>query len=87
LTEFVSLVDVIVEPWGEIYIDDEHIGTSPLSAPLFLSPGSHKLRIVHPALTTLVRNVDVAAGDTLRITVNLNKSEMAILSSQESKPR
>jgi serine/threonine protein kinase len=85
LADYVSTVDVTVEPWGEIYVDEEHIGTSPLSTPLFLSPGSHKLRIVHPALTTLVRNVQVSAGDTMRITVDLNKSEMAILSTQESK--
>lgn len=79
LHEYVTTIDVTVEPWGELFIDDEHAGTTPLPKPLYILPGDHVFRVTHPSLPSLQRNLQTAAGDTVRLIVNMNKSELAML--------
>ena len=84
LTNYVSTVELRVIPWGEVFIDDERHGTTPLADPVFLLPGKHELRVTHPELSSLTEMIEVIAGDTMIIAVDLNKSELAVLPSQES---
>lgn len=54
-----------VQPWAEVYIDDEYRDTvPPQDRPLILAPGRHTLRLVHPTLgsweTTIVAEAGVA---------------------------
>ncbi|MBU1637318.1 protein kinase [bacterium] len=84
LTDFVADVELRVIPWGEIYIDDEHRGTSPLADPVYLLPGSHKLYVTHPALAPLTDSITVSAGETIQLMIDLNKSELAVLPAKRS---
>lgn len=78
LAEYVQHVEVSVEPWGDIYLDNERIGTSPLNRLLTVLPGTHTLRITHTVLPQLEKSWQAAAGDTIRIHANLQTSELAI---------
>jgi len=71
LADYAALVRVTVEPWGEIYVDGEHTGTTPLAQPLWVSPGRHSLRITHPQLPPLQQDISTAAGETLTVEINL----------------
>ncbi|MBU0692443.1 PEGA domain-containing protein, partial [bacterium] len=84
LTDFVADIELRVIPWGEIYIDDEHRGTSPLADPVYLLPGSHKLYVTHPALAPLTDSITVFAGETIQLMIDLNKSELAVLPAKRS---
>jgi serine/threonine-protein kinase len=78
LTDYVTTVRARVEPWGEVYVDGEHIGTTPLPQPLYIEPGQHELRISHPNLASVHRSVNTAAGQALDLEVNLNKGTFEI---------
>ncbi len=58
---------VSVEPWAEIYVDDQYRDTTPLSKPIVVSAGTRKLRIHNPAYKDIVRNLTVSPGDTVRL--------------------
>jgi eukaryotic-like serine/threonine-protein kinase len=73
LSEHVAVLRVNVAPWGELYVDGEHQGTTPLSKPLYVAAGRHKLRISHPQLAAVQREVNAAAGETLAVDVDLVK--------------
>lgn len=79
LTDYVASIELRIVPWGEIYVDDEHRGTSPLSKPIYLLSGTHKLFVSHPALPPLTENINVSAGELIEIVIDLNKSELAVL--------
>jgi len=40
-------ITLVVKPWGEVYVDGQLRGTTPMS-PLLLSPGAHSIDVVHP---------------------------------------
>jgi len=71
LADYAALVRVNVEPWGELYLDGEHIGTTPLPRPLFVSPGHHSVRVSHPQLNAVQQDFQTVAGETLAVNVDL----------------
>src|SRR5574341_1518517 len=56
-----------VTPWGQLYIDDQLIGNTPL-ANLEIAAGAHRFRIVRDGFRTLQLDVDVAPGQEVRLT-------------------
>ncbi len=62
----VAYLEVTVNPWGEIWVDGKPIDTTPLSAPLILTPGLHELTVRHPQLGTRSLRIVLSKGDTLR---------------------
>ncbi len=52
-----------VQPWAEVYVDDEYRDTvPPQERPLILTPGRHTLRLVHPTLGAWETTLEVEAG-------------------------
>ncbi len=66
LHDQIGYLEVAVNPWGEIWVDGKAYDTTPLAAPLALSPGLHEISARHPRLGTQTQRVIVAKGDTLR---------------------
>ncbi|MDD5087667.1 MAG: serine/threonine protein kinase [bacterium] len=86
LAEYVALVQVNVAPWGELFLDGETVGTTPLQKPLFVSPGTHALRISHPQLAAVQREFTAAASETLHVKVDLTRSEIVLSNGAKSHP-
>jgi hypothetical protein len=64
LDNHVAQVDVKVNVDGaQIFVDDEPVGTSPLSAPILVSIGRRKITATKERLASRDRFVDVGAGD------------------------
>jgi serine/threonine-protein kinase len=61
---------VLVEPWGEVTLDGEVLGHTPL-ARMALSPGEHDVTITHPDFRPWRRRVRIVAGETFEVAVNL----------------
>jgi len=66
LHDEIGYLEVAVNPWGEIWVDGKAYDTTPLAAPLALSPGLHEVSARHPRLGTQTQRVIIAKGDTLR---------------------
>jgi hypothetical protein len=63
-----------VQPWGEVRLDGEDVGTTPLAQPLFFLPGNHTLKISHSELPAVEHSFHARGGDTLEVHVNLYSS-------------
>lgn len=81
LARFVQHIELNVEPWGEVILDNEKIGTTPLNKLMSVLPGNHTLRITHPTLPAVEKSWQAQAGDTLKLKANLQTSELAIRTS------
>ncbi len=78
LPEYVEHVALEVEPWGEVYLDNELLGTTPLPTLLRVLPGEHRLRVTHPNFPPVSKQWRATAGDTLRYAVNMANSEFVV---------
>ncbi len=58
---------VSVEPWGDVYVDDQFRETTPSVEPIVVSSGTRKIRIHNPSFQDIVKTLTVNPGDTLRL--------------------
>lgn len=66
-----GFVTVVVDPWAEVYADGKLIAVTPTADRLWLTPGHHVLTFVHPSYAQQAREIEVAAGRSTRIEVQL----------------
>ena len=79
-------VQANVTPWGELYVDGEHVGTTPLGRPLYVSPGTHTVRISHPQLSALEQEFTAGKGDGVTVSADLAQGRLSILSRNGEAP-
>ena len=60
-----------VQPWADIYVDEQYKDTTPLNKPIILSAGVHRLRFHNGALRDSMRMVTIKPRDTLAISITL----------------
>lgn len=71
---FVSTLDLrIAEEGADIYIDDEKVGTSPLSEPLVVDVGTRRIRVTKPGFKENTVTRDIAGGGTVILQVDLEE--------------
>lgn len=78
LAEHLAVVEVIAHPWGFVKVDGESRGATPLKRPLYLTPGRHQVRLSHPEFNEILRDIEVTGGDTLQISVDMDRSAMSL---------
>lgn len=61
-------------PWAEIYIDNEKYETTPLTKPIILKPGKHKLKLVHPNFPSIEKDIDLKPNESKMLDINFYKS-------------
>ena len=54
-----------IYPWGDVFIDDEFKGQTPLSEPIPVTPGNHRLTIENKSFGKIQENVVIAKQETL----------------------
>ena len=62
---------VLARPWAEVLVDGTVVDTTPMSRAIALAPGQHFVRLRNPAFITEDRAVQVTAGETVWIDVDL----------------
>jgi serine/threonine protein kinase len=60
-----------VQPWAEVYVDQQYKDTTPLSKPIILSAGLHRIRFHNAAFIDTMQVVTIKARDTLSLSVSL----------------
>jgi len=53
-------------PWGNVYIDGQLVGTTPLGGVL-ISPGPHRVRVEREGFQPYERTIDLAPGQTMQL--------------------
>ena len=61
----------MVTPWAEIFVDGQHVETTPFAHPIQLSPGVHYLRFDHPDAPSEHRKIDVAPRQFLELDIEM----------------
>ncbi|HTY39206.1 MAG TPA: PEGA domain-containing protein, partial [Bacteroidota bacterium] len=59
----------VVKPWADIFVDDEYKDTTPLSRPIMLPTGNHRIRFHHPPSADTLCAVIIKARDTLSLRI------------------
>lgn len=70
----------------EITIDDELVGRTPLTEPVLVSIGRRKITAMRPGRAPETRFVDVAAGDTVQLTMSLGEPSVVVPVTTPPKP-
>jgi PEGA domain len=73
----------VSEPGADVSVDDELVGTTPLTAPFTVDTGTHSLRVKKPGFETVAQTIDVPGGneETVSITfVSLVPSARVVVS-------
>ena len=75
LQERAGFIRVIADPWAEILIDGDRIGTTPLAASIPVLPGVHYVRFENPYYGTVTRKVRLKRGEEKEVFVELKPKE------------
>lgn len=62
---------VVAQPWAEVIVDGEPVDTTPMARPIEVAPGRHFVTFAHPNAPEEKRTVDVAAGQTVLLDVEM----------------
>ena len=73
--ELTGSLDCKVLPWGEVFIDGKHLGTTPLREPINLYPGTYMVQVTNKQYAdTLEKTVRITAQDTIEVTFSFENS-------------
>lgn len=75
LADSVGFLMVHTDPWADLFVDEERIGTTPLAGPVALRPGRHAVRAENPFFPATTADVDVARSETTVVRVALREPE------------
>jgi hypothetical protein len=62
-----AVVSLVIQPWGEIYLDDRMQGVSPPLMELQVVPGTHEIKIRNTTLPTVTKSITVKSGEKIKI--------------------
>jgi len=63
---------VLARPWAEVHIDGKRIDVTPVGYPIDVTPGTHVVIFRHPAAPDEVRKVELIAGETVLVDVEMS---------------
>ena len=67
-----GIVEVDVQPWGEVWVEDKRIGQTPLES-IAVPIGAHEIRVTHPELGERRLYVDVTLTERLHVAFDFTK--------------
>ncbi len=71
LVEQPARLRVLARPWAEVHVDGKHVETTPFARALELTPGRHTIVMHHPNAPDELRGIEVSAGQTLLLDVEM----------------
>ena len=66
-----------VHPWGDVFIDGQSIGQTPLNKYIRLESGKHTLVIKNPGFSDYSKIITISKNDTVSINISLSKRDLA----------
>ncbi|HUL41954.1 MAG TPA: adenylate/guanylate cyclase domain-containing protein [Burkholderiales bacterium] len=61
-------IALVIDPWGEVYLDGKKMGVSPPLKELEVKPGKHTVEIKNTTFASHTETLDVKSNDHLKIT-------------------
>jgi len=66
-----ALLKVNVTPWADVYVDGKKVATTPIAAPLKITPGTHTILLSNPGCEEWFESIDFKSGQTVKKIVSL----------------
>jgi hypothetical protein len=66
-------LEVVADPWAEVYLDGKRFAVTPTAERIVLPPGRHFLKLVNPHYEPLSREVRITQGETTRVVATLTE--------------
>ncbi len=63
---------VLARPWAEVYLDGKLVDVTPMGFPLDVPAGRHTVVLRHPGAPDEARNIEIIAGQTILLDVDMN---------------
>ena len=63
---------IVADPWADVSVDGQAIGTTPIGRPVALPAGTHYVQLEHPRASIERRTVRLSAGETVLLEVKMN---------------
>jgi hypothetical protein len=57
-------IRVVVNPWAHVYVDGQHVATTPTAQPIALPPGKHYIKYKNPYFLEQTAQIQVKPGET-----------------------
>jgi serine/threonine-protein kinase len=73
LESLMGFLRVNVIPWGEIYLNEKYIDTTPLKEPIKVNAGFYRLMIKNPNYNSYQKEIEIKSGQTEQIDINLQR--------------
>jgi serine/threonine-protein kinase len=64
-------IEVVVEPWADVYVDGELVATTPTSSRIALSPGRHYVKYKNPYYQEQATEIFVRSGQSQQLSARL----------------
>lgn len=64
-------LEVLADPWAEVYVDGVAVETTPFATPIPLAPGVHYVKLVHPIFDSINREIIIESQNTVRLVEKL----------------
>ncbi|MFQ5628085.1 MAG: serine/threonine protein kinase [bacterium] len=71
LWEHIARLELKINPWAYVYVNNKKYETVTGEKTIFLLPGKYKLRFVHPRLGTKNETIFLQAGENRQVPVNM----------------
>jgi serine/threonine-protein kinase len=71
-TPAAGLLTVDCRPWAEVWIDSQHIDTTPMEQAVHIQPGTYALTLKNPAFPPVTQDVTIQPGQEKRVQVKLD---------------
>jgi serine/threonine-protein kinase len=68
---------VVAHPWAHVFVDGQERETTPFARPIRLSPGTHYVRLEHPAAPPERRTVSLTPGEAVMLEVDMKVAATA----------
>jgi len=81
LLDHVTTLQITAVPWANISLDEAPVGSTPLQAPIYISPGDHVLKLEHPEFGLVLKEFTAEKGRALTIHSNIEKEGTKFASS------
>lgn len=82
----VGQLRVLAQPWAHVSIDGAAVDTTPIGAPIEVTPGRHVIDFVHPQAPKAQRVVEVRPGQTVVVDVILDVPQPVIDAGVDASP-
>ncbi len=73
LDSLFARIDLMVLPWGDVYIDGKYIGRTPLQKPVYVTREKHIIEIKNAYFKTYIDTVDLSGKTLLQKQIALQK--------------